>query len=192
MFLEPSKEWESIRDSEQTVAGILCGYVAVLALIPPVCAYIGTTQVGWTIGMSDPVRLTTSSAIPISVIYYIVILISVLTIGKLIQWMGQTYGADKPLAKCIALAAYPATPVLLVGIVQLYPLLWLNYLVGLPALAYSVYLLYSGTSVVMEIPPERAFLFASAVLAVCLVALVGVLAATVTLWGFGIAPGFIL
>ncbi len=57
-------------------------------------------------------------------------------------------------------------------------------------LAYTVYLFYSGVPIMMQIPTERAFLFASAVMAVGLVALVGLLAATVMLWGIGIGPTF--
>ena len=190
LFLNPVREWESIRDSSQTTAGILFGHAAILGIIPPISAYFGTTKVGWTIGYLDPVRLTEASAGSMSIIYYFVIIGSILTLGKMIQWMNVTYGANKPLAKCMALATYPATPLLLVGIVQFYPVLWLNYLIGLPALAYSIYLLYCGTSIVMEIPSERAFLFSSAVLAVCLISLVGVLAATTVLWGFGITPKF--
>jgi glyoxylase-like metal-dependent hydrolase (beta-lactamase superfamily II) len=60
--------------------------------------------------------------------------------------------------------------------------------VGLPALAYTVYLLYSGVPVMMGVTKERGFLFASAVLAVGLVMLVAVLAATAILWGMGVGP----
>ena len=42
----------------------------------------------------------------------------------------------------------------------------------------------------MEIPPERGFLFASAVMAFGLVALVAMIAVTVLLWGAGLAPSF--
>jgi hypothetical protein len=108
--------------------------------------------------------------------------------GAMIHWMSKTYGAEKPLAQCIALAAYTATPMFLVGLMMLYPALWLNLLMGLPALAYSVYLLYTGVPIMMEIPEERGFLFSSAVLAVGLVMLVGILAASVILWSFGIGP----
>ncbi len=190
LLVSPKSTWQEIREDDRGTVRVLLEHTAILGLIPPVCAYFGTTQVGWTIGYSDPVRLTASSALPISIIYYLVILISIFTLGRLIHWMNLTYGADRSLARCIGLAAYPATPLLLVGLVQLYPALWLNYLIGLPALAYSIYLLYLGTEIVMELPRERAFLMASAILAVCLVALIGVLAATVTLWGIGLGPGF--
>ena len=57
-------------------------------------------------------------------------------------------------------------------------------------LAYTVFLFYLGVPVMMEIPEERGFLFASAVLAFGLVALVALLALTVLLWSSGFGPSF--
>jgi hypothetical protein len=88
------------------------------------------------------------------------------------------------------LASYTASPLFVIGLLQLYPILWLNLVIGLPALGYSIYLLYSGVPAMMEIPAERGFLFASAVLAFGLVSLVAMLAVTVLLWGVGLAPEF--
>ena len=190
LLFNPLKTWVKIKNRDDGPLGVVLGHTAILGLIPPLCAFVGTTQVGWTVGISDPVRLTISSALPISVIYYVVIIASILTLGKLIHWMSATYCDHRSLGQCVSLAAYPATPLLLVGAVQIFPVLWLNYLIGLPALAYSIYLLYYGTEIMMDLPRERAFLMASAILAVCLIALVGVLAATVALWGFGVAPRF--
>ena len=73
---------------------------------------------------------------------------------------------------------------------QLYPVLWLNFIVGLPALAYTVFLLYTGLPIMMEVSKDRAFLFSSAVIAVGMVMLVAILAATAILWGYGMAPVF--
>jgi hypothetical protein len=73
-----------------------------------------------------------------------------------------------------------------------YPVLWLNLLIALPALAYTVYLLYTGLPVMMNVPEDRGYLYASSVLGVGLVMLVGVLAATVVLWSTGgIGPQFV-
>lgn len=190
LFAHPEDEWKSIHNERCTIGKCYCSHVFILAAIPPICAFIGTTQVGWTVGTSDPVKLTPESALKLAVAFYVTILVAVFTIGKLIHWMGQTYGATQSLAQCIALAAYTATPLFLVGIMQLYPVPWVNMLVGLPALAYTVYLLYTGVPIMMDIPKERGFLFSSAVLAVGLVILVGVLAASVILWSMGIGPAF--
>lgn len=192
LFTEPREAWVRIRDRQWSVAELYLKVVLPLALISPISGLIGTTQVGWQIANEEPVKLTFASALQISIIYYGAILVAVFVIGMLIRWMGETYGANQSLARCIALAVYTCTPLFLIGFFQMYPVLWLNFLVGLPALAYSVYLLYSGVPVMMEIPPERGFLFSSAVLAVGLVALVGLLATTVVLWSFGVGPAFTL
>ena len=48
--------------------------------------------------------------------------VSIGGIGAMIHWMTKTYGAEQPLSQCVALAAFAGTPLLLVGVVQLYPL----------------------------------------------------------------------
>ena len=190
LLFDAKKEWRAIRDDEVSIVGCYLQYVLILALIPPFAGYFGTTQIGWQIGLSAPIKLTSTSALPIAVLYYGAILVAVFVVGKAIHWMANTYGANPSLARCVRLAAFTATPLLLVGVMQLYPVLWLNFLVGLVALAYTVYLLYSGVPIMMEISEERGFLFSSAVVTFGLVAFVAMLAITVLLWGMGFAPEY--
>ena len=190
LFVNPKREWVSIRNDECTVGKCYALHVMVLAAIPAISGFIGTTQFGWQIGVGDPVKLTLASAGMISIMYYFAMLVGVYAIGWMIHWMGKTYDADVPLAQCVVLAAYTATPLFLIGIMELYPVLWLNMVVGIVALAYTVFLLYSGVSIMMDISEDRGFLFSSAVLAVGLVAFVGLLAVTALLWGMGLEPQF--
>ncbi len=127
----------------------------------------------------------------IAVAYYLIMLVGVFTMGLIIQRMGQAYGTEQPLSRTVTLAAYTATPLFLIGIFELLPILWVNFLVGLPALGYSVVLLYTGLPIMMGISEEKGFLFSSAVLAVGLVALVCMMVATAILWGYGFAPQFV-
>ena len=113
------------------------------------------------------------------------------TVGWAIHWMGKTYGADQPIGQCVALASFTATPLFLVGALAVYPVLWVNLVAGLPVLAFTTYIFYSGVPVMMEVPPERGFLFSSAMLAFGLVTFVALLAVTVLLWGTGYAPAFV-
>jgi len=187
LLTNPQREWKAIRKERCTISHCYYSHVLILAAIPAIAGFIGTTYVGWSVAR-EAHKLTFQSALQISLLFYLTMLVAVFTVGKLIQWMGQTYGARQSLAQSISLAAYTATPLFLFGIMLVYPLLWLILLLGLPVLAYSVYLLYTGVPVMMGISRERGFLFASAVMAVGLVMLVGVLAATVILWDIGIAP----
>ena len=190
LFNDPVRQWGKIRDQYKSGNGNPIGHVLILALIPALSGYFGTTQVGWRIGVGEPIRITGDSALSITIVYYIALLVGVFSIGWVIHLLGKAYEVEKPLPLCVALAAYTATPLLLIGIMQVYPVLWLNMLIGLPALAYTVYLLYSGLPIMMEIPIERGFLYSSAVLAVGLVALVAMLAMTALLWGMGLQPVF--
>jgi len=188
LLLNPKAGWKAIRQQDKSIAACYLELVIFLALIPPFAGFYGTTQIGWQLGWQEPVKLTVVSALVISILYYFAILLAVFAVGKGIHWMANTYGASPTLAECVKLAAFTATPLLLIGIVQFYPVLWVNFLAGLPALAYTVYLLYTGVPIIMGISAERGFLFSSAVLTFGLVAFVALLVFTVILWGFGFGP----
>ncbi len=190
LLTDPVRQWEKIREQQKSGASSPVGHVFILALIPAISGYIGTTQVGWRIGVGEPIRITGDSAFAIAIIYYLALLVGVFSIGWVIHLLGKAYEVVRPLSLCIALAAYTATPLFLIGLMEVYPVLWLNMLMGLPALAYTVYLLYTGLPIMMEIPTERGFLYSSAVLAVGLIALVSLLGMTALLWGMGLQPVF--
>lgn len=189
LLAHPVNGWVELRDYHDR-AGHGYRHVLLLALIPVISGYIGTTRIGWQVTPGDAVRITEQSALVIASLYYGAIVIGVASIAYMIHWMAATYGAAQRFSRALVLASYIPTPLFLAGIMQLYPVLWLNLVVGLPAVAYSVALLYTGIPVMMEIPKERGFLFSSAVLAVGLVALVAMLAVTVLLWGLGAAPNY--
>lgn len=187
LFLRPVTTWEEIHKDEGNMFAAMVPAL-ILGLIPAICGYIGTTQTGWTIGAGDPVRITEDSAMIIAIMYYTVIQVAVLSIGWMIYWMAKTYGSNPSLPTCVKLAAYIPMPLFLVGFMQLNPVLWLNLVVGLPATAYTVFLLYTGIPTMMDISKDRGFLFSSAVVMVGMIGLVGMLAVTVFLWGIGLEP----
>jgi hypothetical protein len=80
---------------------------------------------------------------------------------------------------------------MLAGIVLVYPQLWLVATVFLVAACYSVYLIYEGIPILMNIPKERGFIYASSVITVGLVLAVVVMITTVIIWGSGLGPIFV-
>ncbi|MCW5655946.1 Yip1 family protein [Hydrogenophaga sp.] len=190
LFTNPANEWERIRDAGYSTGACLAGHTLLLALVPAIASYVGTTEIGWEVAGTRAVKLTPESALRIAVLYYGAMVVATFTMGWMIHWMSRTYGAEQPLSQCVALATYTATPLFLSGVMQLYPLLWLNLVLGLPVVGYTIYLFYTGVPIVMRIPPERGFLLSSAVLAFGMVSLVAMLAVTVILWSRGFAPAF--
>ena len=188
ILTHPDREWESIRSDQESTTKLYLGHVLVLALVPALSAYFGTTQVGWQIGEGEVVKLTQNSAAQLCILFYAAMLCGIFLIGKFIDFFSLTYGADESEHNGIVLASYTATPLFLVGIIAVYPVLWVNMIAGVIAICWSVYLLFEGLPILMKIPEERGFMFACSILTVGLVMLVGLLAISVVVWSVGIGP----
>lgn len=191
LLVKPSAEWRRIATMSTGSFNALLLYPAILAIIPAVSWYYGTSQVGWTVGGGDEaIRLTAASARELTLLFYFAMLGCVASVGYFIHWMAGTYGAQAGMVRGIVTAGLVATPLFVFGIVGIYPLLWLDLLLGVIAISWSIFLLYQGIPIMMKIPEERGFLFSSAVVAVGLVILVALMVATVLLWDIGTGPAF--
>ncbi|MGV8844738.1 MAG: Yip1 family protein [Pseudomonas sp.] len=188
LFTRPDQKWQEIRSEKETIGHMYLSHVLILAAIPAISAYIGTTQVGWSVGGGDPVMLTQASGIQLTVMAYLAMVAGVAVMGAFIQWMSRTYDSSPTMTQCIVFAAYTATPLFVGGVAALYPSIWIALLVGTVAICYSVYLLYIGIPAFMKIPAEEGFMFSSSVLAVGLVMLVSMIVLSVIFWGHGIGP----
>lgn len=191
LLLAPGPAWREIASLSPGRLRALILYPCFMALLPAVAWYYGTSQVGWSVGdQGETIKLTSASALRICVLFYLGMVACVGVIGYFIHWMSDTYGADSNLVKGIVIAGFAATPMFLAGIVGVYPVLWLDMLIGVAAVSWSVFLLYVGIPIVMDIPKERGFLFSSAVLAIALVILITLMGGSVILWEYGAAPAF--
>jgi len=191
LLVQPHTAWQRVTQLPSASFNKLALFPVIMALLPAVAWYYGTSRIGWTVGSSeDAIRLTESSAFEISVLFYFVMISSVAIIGYFIHWMSATYGANSSLTKGIVIAGLTCSPLFMTGLVGFYPLLWVDLLIGVVALSWATYLLYLGIPIVMNIPEERGFLFSSAIIAIALVIFVGILVVTVMLWEYGFAPEF--
>jgi hypothetical protein len=190
ILVRPSGQWRTVAKLPEPSLNTLTIYPCIMAIIPAVAWFYGTTIVGWSVGDGDAIKLTADSARAIVILFYLAMISAVAGIGYFIHWMADTYGADSTIARGIAIAGLSATPMFLAGAAGFYPLLWMDLLLGTIAVSWSVYLLYLGIPIVMDIPEERGFLFSSAVIAICLVMTTCIMVGSVILWDFGAAPAF--
>ncbi|GAB1265006.1 Yip1 family protein [Aurantivibrio infirmus] len=192
LLFNPRHTWQVIGDLPDESLKKNLPYAMVLAVFPALAWYIGTTQTGWNLGVDDDsIRISSESALSLAGGFYLAMVLGVTGIGYFIHWMAHTYGAASNPIKGIVIAGYTATPVLLAGIAGIYPIFWFDIILGTLAVAYAVYHLYIGIPIVMHIPQERGFLFASAIVAVALVIVIAVMGGTVIFWEFISAPEFI-
>lgn len=185
LLAHPGREMRDIRQENETVSHHYIHHVLLLAAIPVVCAFIGTTQIGWDLGTAQNVQLTLASALGLAVLFYVLILAGVAVMGRVIYWMARDYPQRPDLARCTVFAGYIATPLFISGLVALYPLAWLCVLVGALALLYTGYLLYVGIPLFLNIDRDESLRFSGSTLAIGVLVLEVLLALTVVLWGYG-------
>ncbi len=190
LLVQPSNQWRKVAELPGSTMTTMILYPCLMALLPSVAWYYGTTEIGWTVDDGDAIKLTRDSALAIIILFYFAMIAAVAVIGYFIHWMSHTYGAESSFAKGIVIAGFTATPLFIAGLSGFYPVLWLDMLLGVVAVSWATYLLYLGIPIVMDIPEERGFLFSSAVIAICLVMVICIMVGSVILWDFGAAPAF--
>ncbi|MCG9696217.1 Yip1 family protein [Shewanella sp. Isolate11] len=187
LYTHPKEEWHTIEKNHEAVKSSL-SHVLLIALIPTICTFIASTKIGWNLGVSEPLFLTANSALMMSVSMYFGLIAGVFGLAYLAFWMAKTFDASPSFTQALELASYTATPLFMVGLAALYPSLWFMMVVGLAGLTYSVYLLYTGVPIIMNIPEEKGFIYASSVVTAGLVLLVALMASSIILWSFGLGP----
>ncbi|MFS2223326.1 Yip1 family protein [Pantoea sp. B65] len=185
LMAHPNREMRNIKQENESVSYHYTHHVLIMAAIPVICAFIGTTQLGWDLGAGRLVQLTTFTAITLALLFYLLILGGVAVMGRVIHWMARNYPQRPSLQRCTVFAGYVATPLFLSGLVALYPLVWLCLLVGALAMVYTGYLLYVGIPLFLNIDREESLRFSGSTLAIGILVFEVLLALTVVIWGYG-------
>jgi hypothetical protein len=191
LFTQPNFAWTDIRREEEAHPRHYLAHLLVLALIPAVCLFIGTTYVGWSLAVGEIVKLSSASALQLSVLLYVTMVLGVAIIGGFIRWMSRTFDARPSLNQCIGFAAYTVTPFFIAGIAGLYPSRWLAVLVLGAAALYSTFLLFVGLPTFMHERKEQGLLYAASVWGVALLVLVTILVSMILLWFNVLTPEYL-
>lgn len=189
LYTHPKQEWRTIDKEHEGVQSSL-SHILLIALLPPIFAFISSVFIGWRIGVGEPIYLTQGSALGMSVAMYFALIAGVFALAYLTYWMSHTFGSTPTFTQALELAAYTATPLFMTSVAAIYPQVWFLMIAGLIGVAYSVYLLYTGVPILMHIPEERGFIYASSIVTCGLVLLVSIIASTVILWNMGLGPQF--
>ena len=70
LLTKPREQWAAFREERLSLPRVF-RHLALFAAIPVVCAYFGTTEVGWQVGAGAPIRITAESALRIGIFYYL-------------------------------------------------------------------------------------------------------------------------
>jgi hypothetical protein len=190
LLTHPERAWVRIRNEERANSSHYLGHLLLLAAIPAICLFVGTTMTGWTLVENETVRLDSGSAAQLSILLYLSSLFGVFLMGAFVRWMTRTFDARPTLNQCIGFVAYMVTPLFLAGLAGLYPSRWLAVIVLPIAAAYSAYLLFIGLPKFMRIPREKGMLFSASALGVGILLLVHTLVSMILFWMLMLQPEY--
>lgn len=150
MILSPRDEWPRIATEGKSAADIVKGYVLPLAAIGPVAGLIGGQVFGY--GAFITYRPTLVASIGTAIVSFVLTIVGVLVLTLVAELLAPKFNGVADRGNAFRLVAYGATAAWLVGVFGLIPSLAFFGILGL----YSIYLIYTGATPMMKVPPEKA------------------------------------
>jgi hypothetical protein len=154
ILLQPNSEWPVIEREPGDAGYLFSNYVAILAAIPPVCGFIGTSIIG--VGIV--------SGLLHAIVSYALTLAGVFVVAYVIDFLAGYFGARQNLDNAMRVSAYSPTAVWIVGVFNLIPALAILSILGL----YSLYLLHTGLAALMKPAADKAIIY-TVVVVVCMI-----------------------
>ncbi len=188
LLFKPNDVFESLAHTRPSAGSVFFGIALWLIALPPLFAYIGSVNFGWRLGVGEPLMLPRGTLVLISLAYFILILVGFFCSALISRWMSYEYGARHSIGIHFAMITVVGTPLVVGSLVHLYPHAFINLLVLVPTVMWSMYLLYRGLPKVLQTTPQQGMLMASSLIGFLLVAYVSLLGITVVLWSHGIGP----
>jgi hypothetical protein len=136
---DPRGEWPLIATEPGDPMRLLVGYVAVLAAIPAIAGFVGSTLVGTSVSVGrihDPLLFGLIRALISYLFSFVIVYLTALVIDV----MAPLFETQRNFMNALKLAVYSFTPVWLIGIVLMIPGLRFLSILGL----YAIRLLWTG------------------------------------------------
>lgn len=188
ILFRPMSVLKEVANNDVSASSLFFKIAIWLGLLPPTFAWLGASHFGWRIGAVEPLYLPANILLMISVSYYLALIFGFASTAFISRWMAVTYGATDSLGIHFVLITVIGAPLIVGSVIHLYPDAFINVLVLVPVLIWSMSLLYRGLPLALNISAESGMLMASALIAYLLVAFVSLLGITTILWSHGIGP----
>jgi hypothetical protein len=182
LFSVPRVEWKSISDEKMDLTQFGLTRLIFFAAVPAISFLIGFTQVGWSLSGTDYNKVALNYAFLMAVAFYVLIVVATLLMAYFTFAMERAFGTEASFERCFIFVTYTATPMYMAGLVGFLPIVWLCMIVLMAAVFYSLYLLYIGIPIYMNIPEGKGFIVATSILSAGLCMMVCFNVATVIIW----------
>jgi hypothetical protein len=168
LLIAPTREWAVIKSETHTVLGLYTQYVMILAAIPAVGTFIGYSVVGYS-GLGTTYRVPMASGVANLGISYVLSLGSVYVMALVIDALAPKFSGDQDFMQAMKVAAFFPTAAWLAGV---FSILHALAILGLIGALYSLWLLYTGLSQLMQVPEDKSIAYTTVVVLVAIVIMV--------------------
>jgi hypothetical protein len=159
IMLDPDSEWPKIAAEGGGATSLFVGYVAILALIPAICTFVGDSIIGVSVSVGT-FRVPLLVGLTGMVIGYIFEFVAVYAVALIINALAPGFRTQRNFPNALKLSVYSFTPAWLAGIFYLIPGMRFLTVLGL----YGFYLLWTGMTPVMGTRRDKALFYAFSVL----------------------------
>jgi hypothetical protein len=146
IMIKPAQEWRVIAAESADVGSLLRDYAAPLSGVAAVCQWLGLSTLFGVAGIGF-VRTAISAAVS-----WVLGLLSLWVAAIVIENLAPSFGSRGGTVQALKLVVYASTPLWIVGILTLVPLLGVLFIVGV---IYAIWLFYVGLPSVLETPRDR-------------------------------------
>ncbi|MBU6404500.1 MAG: YIP1 family protein [Proteobacteria bacterium] len=170
ILFSPRATWPEIASEPASIGGLYTGWVLWLAAITPLASFIGLGIFGMSVPFIGSFRIGFGTLFGQLVTTYLLTLLIVFLMALITAALAPSFGARNDRVQALKAIAYAWTPVWIVGVLHLIPLLGaLTVLLTLAATAYSVWLLWQGLQATLGAPQERAVAYTAVVVVIAIV-----------------------
>jgi hypothetical protein len=152
ILLQPAQEWDAIRNENLTVAELFTTYLVIVAAVPAVAGFIGSTVVGIPASFIGTVRPNVFRALSAAAVGYAASLAGVYLAALVVDKLAPAFKSTPNMTRALKLVGFTSLAVWAAGIVNILPMF--SPLVVLVAL-YAIYIFYLGLPKLMGTPPDK-------------------------------------
>lgn len=174
ILLQPKAEWPKIEQEPGDAGFLYTNYVCIVAAIPPVAHFIGTSLIGF-----GPYRIGLFAGLIWAVVAYVLGLVGVYVMALIIDFLAGSFGARRDFGNAMRVASYSPTAAWVAGVFSIIPILGILGILGL----YSIYLLHTGLAALMRPPADKAVIYTIAVIVAAFVIWMVIAAVPALLFG---------
>ena len=149
ILLNPKQAWPVIEAEQTDTPTLYIQYIMLLALVPTISVFVGNA-------ISHPEQFSLLGGIVRMVVDYLLWMATMYLVALLADRLAPNFQGQRNPIAALKLSAYSSTAGMLGGIFSAIPSPMLYGVPGLLAWGYSLYLLFTGVSIMMKSPMEKA------------------------------------